>query len=167
MGEPSETFFVDVIGFGEAVDIMPLVHEAISRCPFKHDFSPREVAELTAKAVSGKYIPVDVLDRIEDQMLGALTGVVISWVQSEHRIEQVRDPDLRISRPYIELSTFDEQPQCEAARRLFGRWLAPDELKRFPLDQCDSWSCDCSYTTYSLRDVERKCPEPLEFLGRH
>ncbi|MFC3628997.1 hypothetical protein ACFOM8_06005 [Paracoccus angustae] len=154
----AEEHFVDVIGFGERIDITPALREAIKRCPYKHDFTLAELAELVAREVRGKYIPVATLDRIEGRNLWSITGWVIKRIQSEYRIPQLTDPDLRRLRPYIELVPGIHH--CEAANAYWGRWLQPEELTLLPLAECDCDRCDCQYHTQGRRDVEERGAVP-------
>lgn len=153
-----EPYFVDIIGFGIPVDIMPRVHEAMEECPYKHDLTALEVAQLTEKACSGEYISVDVLDRIEGRMLGSLTGKVIKRVHTAYRILQVSDPYLRMLRPFIELDYFKDTGICSFAKDMTDRWLEPGELQEFPLRNCRHDDCTCSYRTRSRREGKRIHP---------
>ena len=155
----SESYFVDLVGAGDLVDILPLVREAMAACRYRNDFTELEVARLTEQAAYGKYIPVDVQDRIEDRMLGALVGPVIGWVRSAHLIRQIIDPDVRRMRPYIELDHFERTGICQAAMRMAGRWLETDELAEFPLRDCTHDNCTCWYRTQSHRDGPRAHPD--------
>lgn len=154
-----ETYFADVIGLGHAVDVMPYVYEAMERCSLRYDFSAREVAELVEAEARGKYIPVDVLNRIEDRAIGQLIGVAISWVRSEYRIAQISGPDLQKHRPYIELDHFEGTSICDEAKDMCGRWLKVSELARFPLPNCRHDLCTCSYRTRSRREGPRVHPD--------
>lgn len=136
-------------------DLTPYVEEAISRCPFKHDFTFDEVLALLSKRIRGKYIPVDVQDRIEGRRLDSLLLFVMFRVRNTHRVSQIRDPDVQRMRPYIEFKYFADTPPCAQAMELSGRWLHPDELKPFPLDGCFKQLCFCDYRTNSKRDLER------------
>lgn len=151
MEEPG--IFIDVLGCGEPIDILPKIKDAVARCKYKHDLSYSEIAALVELASSGARIPSDYYDRVEDRMLGELTGTVIRWVLCERRIAQVTDPDLQFLRPYIEL--IPGCHICDGARDLCGRWLRPDELKLLPLTDCDTGRCGCQYFTQRRREVER------------
>ena len=151
-------YFADIIGFGNEIDIMPLVHEAMARCPYAHDFTPSEIADLVVIASRGKYIPVDTLKRIEGRMLGALTGFVIMRIQSEYRLHQLTDPESLKFMPYLELEYFEETGICDCAAELLGRWLNPDELTALPLDECFHERCSCRYRSNSKRQAQRRHP---------
>lgn len=153
-----ERFFVDVISFGEAVDITPALKEAVRRCPYQHDFTLAELAHLVALTSRGKYVPVATLDRIEGRNLGSITAWVIKRIQSGYRIPQVVHPDLRKLRPYIEL--VPSIHHCEAVNAYWGRWLQPEELALLPLTACDCDCCGCQYHTHGRRDVEERGAVP-------
>ncbi|PTV94058.1 hypothetical protein C8J27_110109 [Rhodobacter aestuarii] len=153
------SYFVDVIGFGQSVDIMPMVREALTQCVLRHDFSELEVAELVEMAVRGKRIPAATTDRIEGQMLWVLTRYVISRVQSEYRVGQIRDAVSNGSRTHVTLQSLGPDPLCDGALKLFGRWLRVDELLPFPLDGCECERCGCDYRTYTRRDAARAHPD--------
>ncbi len=155
----SEEYFVDLVGAGDLVDIMPLVREAIVACPYGHDFTELEVARLTEQAAHGKYIPVDVLDRIENRMLGSLVRPVIGRVRTAYRIAEIVDSDLLKMRPYIELDHFENTGICPSAMHMAGRWLEPDELIEFPLRDCTHDNCTCQYRTRSHREGPRAHPD--------
>lgn len=155
----SEAYLVDLVGVGDLVDIMPLVREAMAACPYSHDFSELEVARLTEQAAYGKYIPVDVLDRIENRMLGSLVGPVIGRARTAYRIAQITDPDLRKKHPYIKIDHFEDTGICASAMRMAGRWLEPDELLELPLRDCTHDNCTCWYRTQSHRDGPRAHPD--------
>ncbi|MBC9246703.1 hypothetical protein H4P12_08255 [Paracoccus sp. 11-3] len=155
-----ETYFVDVICFGESVDIMPTLQAAIERCPYKHDFTVSELAELVEWTAGGKYIPVDTLDRIEGRNLGSITGWVIQRIQSEQRILQVIDPGVRKLRPYIEL--LPGVHYCKAVEDYYGRWLQPKELVPLPMEQCDCDRCSCQYHAQGRFDVEERGAKPRD-----
>lgn len=139
-----EEFFVDIIGLGHDVDILPLAQEVIAKCPFTHDLSPLELAELTARMARGKYIPVDIQDRVEGRKLDLMTGAVIKWVQSAYRIEQIRDLLVYFPDKRIELSV--EAGCCKGARAKSRRFVPESELERLPMPEC--WrTCFCQYTT--------------------
>jgi len=152
------SYFVDVIGFGSLVDIMPKVREAMAKCQYRHDLTELEVAELVEKSVHGKYIPVATQDRVANRMLGELTRPVIQWVQSEYRIAQLIDSELQTMRPYIEILTGPNV--CDAVKPMCGRWLTHRELVRLPLPECDTGPCHCQYLTQSRRDVEQRGVQP-------
>ncbi|WP_394707333.1 hypothetical protein [uncultured Celeribacter sp.] len=151
-------YLADIIGFGTEVDIMPLVHQAMARCPYVHDFTPREIADLVVIAARGIYIPVDTLERIEGRNLGALTGFVILRIQSEYRIQQLTNPSIQKSMPYLELEYFKETGICDGAAKLLDRWLAPDELTALPLNECTHKGCTCRYRSNSKRQAQRRHP---------
>lgn len=153
-----ESAFIDIIGFGHTVDIMPKIKEAMPLFRYKHDLTPAEVAEMVKIAARSDRFPAAFVDRVEGGMLGELTRPVIQWVQSEHRIAQVTDPDVRLLRPYIELTTGPYY--CKAVKALSGRWLQPEELVRLPLMSCDVDRCTCRYGTQSRRDVEQRGVQP-------
>ncbi|TKD17917.1 hypothetical protein FBT96_12290 [Rhodobacter capsulatus] len=158
MSEQS-SYFADIIGFGESVDIMPLVREALAKCELRHDFSAQEVAELVEVAARGKRIPAATLDRIEGQMLWVLTRYVIFRVQSEYRIAQIREVMSDGIRTHVTLQSLGPDPLCDGALKLFGRWLGADELLPFPLDGCKCDRCGCYYRTFSRREALREHPD--------
>lgn len=146
-----EGFFVDVIGFGNEIDILPLAYEVIAKCPYSHDLTPLELAELTAQAVRGKYIPVDVQDRVKGGMLWRMTDTIIKWAQSDYRIDQIKDlltyfPDKR-----VELSV--ESGCCKEARSRSRRFVGGGELERLPVPECWRVACHCQYIT---RDPKKR-----------
>lgn len=156
-----QPYYVDVIGFGHEIDVMPYIIEAMSICPYRHDFTPFELAELVELGVRGKYVPVGVLDRIEDRMLGAITGTVIRWIQSEYRIAQL--VELMTAEictfPYVDLDHWEGHSICEQAGKLSGRWLSPNELVRLPLPECQQHGrCTCSYRSWTRRRGKEAYP---------
>ncbi|MFG6645564.1 hypothetical protein ACGYK8_18555 [Sulfitobacter sp. 1A09149] len=153
-------YFVDVIGSGEPVDVMPYVIEAMASCPYRHDFTPIEIAKLLEQVARGKYISVDVLDRIEGRMLDAITGRVIRWLQTEQRIAQLTELmsyDIRYI-PYVEVRYFKDDPVCAGVEKLSGRWLRQDELVRFPLPDCDQEKCSCGYRAWTKHSGRKRHP---------
>lgn len=159
----TEPFYVDVIGFGNVVDVMPYVREAMAQCQRRHDFTPLEIAALIEPLARGKRLSSDLLGRIEDEALWELTNVVIGWIRSDYRIAQISDPEMQYMRPYIELHYFEDTSICDAAKAMCGRWIKVSELVRFPLPGCWNERCSCSYLTRSRREGPRDHPdwEPL------
>lgn len=138
------------------IDILPFASRAIEQCPYRHDLTAWQLAELVDKVERGKYIPVDVQDRVEGRKLWWLTRHVITEVRQvtywPHRISQMTDPDVLWLRPFIELHHFEDTSICQRAAKMLGRWLRPDELVPFPLPGCLHDRCTCSYRTWSSRE---------------
>lgn len=146
----SVTFFVDVHGDGEPVDLLPLAREVLATCPFKNDLTPLELAQLTERHGDGKYIPVDIQDRVTGRKLDVLIRRVMCWARGPKRIAQLRDPDVLRLMPYISLQVSGES--CPQARRMAGRVLDPDELEPLPLRGCWRSACWCAYRAHMSKD---------------
>lgn len=139
-------YLADLVGLGEQVDILPYAAAVAAECPYDHDLSPLELAELTALAAKGKYIKVDVQDRVAGRMLGSMTRQVIGRVVFEHhRKAQLLDPGLRSLRPHVELLA--DLDICDHAAAKTGRFLDDSELEPVPLPQCWGDACHCNYAT--------------------
>ncbi|GAB4384943.1 hypothetical protein [Albidovulum sp.] len=154
------TYFVDVHGDGEFVDLMPLAREVLETCPYKNDLTALELAQLTEKHANGKYISVDVQDRVSGRKLGMLIGRVMCWARGPRRIKQLRDPELRQLMPYVALEV--ERGCCARARKMSRRFLSPDELEVLPFRDCWRPACWCTYRAYTPELAARECPGRLK-----
>ncbi len=142
----SEVYPADIIGLGAEVDILPYARDVVAECPYRHDFTAMELAILTARHAFGKYIKVDVQDRVAGRMIHAMIRQVIGRVRFDHlRKAQLLDPDLRRGLPSLQLLA--DLCVCEAAAAKTGRMLRDDELEPLPLPSCWGHSCSCSYVT--------------------
>lgn len=159
-----DKYMMDASGSGVEIDALPLLHEAIDNCPYRHDFSLEELIELIEWTLRGKYIPVATLDRIEGRKLGSITGRVIGRARTMHRIGQITDPDMLRFKNHIELVT--DLEWCSCADSMRGRWLDPEELRPIPLDGCKNDRCFCRYESYTLRQLEREGKKPRSNLAR-
>lgn len=147
----TETYMADLVGFGDKVDIMPYARAVVEECPYPHDISAYELAELTA---SRKYINVAMQDRVAGRMIDSMVRQLFGRVAFyHHRKEQLLDPDLRKVSPYLELMA--DIDICEQAASMTGRFLTDDELQPIPLSGCWGQSCFCTYRLSSVHDVRR------------
>ncbi|WP_146010349.1 hypothetical protein [Acidimangrovimonas sediminis] len=137
----------------EPIDIGPYIARAVSECPYKHDFSLSELAELTELAFLDSKISNDMLDRIDGGNLDAITGRVCGWINSAYRIEQICDPGMERMRPYVELLAGPWI--CPQASAMTGRFLGRDELEVIPLSRCIDYPCNCAYVTRSVGELRR------------
>lgn len=150
-----QAILVDVIGRGISIDIMPRILEVIASCRWEHDFSPLDVAWLVTQTLGGKYIPVDVQDRIEGRHIHALVGPVIKHFQSLHRIGQIRELIEAGGEGYFIPKLSVTETCCREARALSGRALKATDLAPLPLSGCDQYVCHCDYSTERLKRIRR------------
>ncbi len=160
----SATYLVDVHGDGELVDLMPLAREVLEACPFKNDLTALELVQLVEKHGNGKYIPVDIQDRVSGRRLDVLIRRVISWARGPRRIEQLRDPDVRMLMPYVALEI--DREFCPRAKKMSQRFLNSEELEPLPLRGCWRASCWCNYRAYTPEQAARDCPDRLKRSGQ-
>lgn len=142
-----QSVFVDIIGRGNTVDIMPRVRAVLAECRWAHDFTPREVAELVEQSIAGKYIPVSIQDRIEDRRISALIGPVIGYFRSLNRIDQIRDLSESWGDGAISAKLYVTSACCQKALAASKRLLKPSDLEPLPLAGCDQYICHCDYLT--------------------
>ena len=149
-----EPYLADLVGFGHEVDIMPYAKAVAAECPYSHDLTALELCELTVLGARGKYIKVDIQDRVAGRMLGSMIRQVIGRVSFEHhRKAQLTDAEARKFRPHIELTA--DLNICGHAAEKSGRFLTDDDLEALPLPGCWGDSCFCSYVT-----TDRDSPQP-------
>lgn len=140
---------------GNEADLMPMAKKVISLAPKPPGMDAENLARLAHMSSRGKYIKVDEYPDDDDrEYTTVLIMRVIHWTGHPYRLEQIRDPDIRKRRPFIELSA--DQDCCVQAGKLRNKWLNPDELDLLPLPGCWHEHCFCSYQTLSEDDVERR-----------
>lgn len=143
-----QKFLADLVGFGREVDILPYAQAVVNECPYPHDISAIELAEFTMMSIRGKYINVDIQDRVGGRMLHSMIRQRMGRVGFFHHDRaQLLDHEARRFTPNTELLADIEV--CAEAADMTGRFLDDDELKPIPLPSCWGHSCFCSYTTRS------------------
>jgi hypothetical protein len=151
---PQEAFVAD-IGPGEPIDLLPLAEEMLTVCPYRHDLTALEVAQLTAHQFFGKYIPVDVQDRVEGRRLSDMISHIFRRIYSAHRIEQKRElVQLVPWKKYFELVPGEDV--CPSASTLTGKFIDIEDMQPLPFSKCWGFTCMCDYRGSSARELERK-----------
>lgn len=87
-----------------------------------------------------------------DQLV-SMSVRAFGWASSRHRIEQLRDPDVRKFRPKVYLDV--DLGGCALAESMRQDFVAHDCLARLPLAGCDKVACACRYVSLGRRELER------------
>lgn len=146
-----ERYEADLIGFGDMTDILPLAKDALEACTDPTELTALELAALCKKFAHQGRLPKGLLPHTTNDVIKLLIDTMVRWAQSEYRMTQVCDPDVRFLRPFLEMTA--DGDLCQHASNMTGRFLACSELVRLPMAGCWGHHCRCGYTTRSIRDL--------------
>lgn len=147
----SERYEADLIGFGDMIDILPLAKDALEVCTDPTGLTALELATLCKKFAHQGRLPKGLLPHTTNDVVELLIETMVRWAQSEYRMAQVCDPDVRLLRPFLELTT--DGDLCQNGSKMTGRFLACSDLVRLPMAGCWGHRCTCRYRTLSMRDL--------------
>jgi len=140
------------------LDLLPLLQEVFDQVAGEVGIDFDRFCNLVYRSMYGPYLRSREWDGLDRGKIEDAAWTVGRWAHSLVRIPQIRDPGIRLLRPYIEVETGAHH--CEAVTRLCGRWIGPEELERLPLPNCDYKRCLCTYRTLSRLDIEGLGPRP-------